>query len=97
MSDKDAAEVAKALCHPLRLRIMRELRGRKTVSPVELADLLKEPLGNTSYHVAALRKAGAVEVVELIPRRGAVEHRYGLAKTPRAALVGQLLDLLAAS
>ena len=97
MDDEGAAEVARALGHPLRLQIMRELRSRKTVSPKELADALRTPLGNTSYHVSVLREAGAVEIVELVPRRGAMEHRYGLAKTPRAALVNQLLDQLAAS
>lgn len=97
IDDKGAAEVARALGHPLRLQIMRELRSRKTVSPKELTDALQEPLGNVSYHMSVLRKAGAVEIVELIQRRGAMEHRYALAKTPRAALVNQLLDQLAAS
>lgn len=97
MKDKDAADIAKALSHPLRLEILREMRKRKDASPNDLSQYLNEPLGNISYHVTTLREAGAVEVVEEVPRRGAVEHRYALASTPRAALVGQMLDLLDAS
>ena len=97
MNDKDAADIATALSHPLRLEILREMRKRKDASPKDLSQECNQPLVNVSYHITTLREAGLVEVFETVPRRGAIEHRYALAPTPRTALVGQILDLLDAS
>ena len=38
-----------------------------------------EPLGNVSYHVRQLEKAGLIELVAVKQRRGALEHYYTLA------------------
>ena len=35
-----------------------------------------EPLGNVSYHVRQLEKAGLIELVATKQRRGALEHYY---------------------
>jgi DNA-binding transcriptional ArsR family regulator len=68
-------QLAKALAHPLRVRILTEL-NRGISSPNQLAQQLDEPLGNVSYHVKTLLEYDCVELVKTEPRRGAVEHFY---------------------
>lgn len=74
--------LAKALAHPLRTRILAELEDR-TASPSELATQLDVPLGVMSYHVRRLESLGFVELVERLPRRGAIEHYYRAKSRPR--------------
>jgi DNA-binding transcriptional ArsR family regulator len=74
--------LAKALAHPLRLRILGLLeQGSST--PKELARRLGVPLGNVSYHVRALRDHGFLELEHTRVVRGAVEHRYRVLARPR--------------
>ena len=68
-------QLAKALAHPLRVRILTTL-NRGISSPNQLAQELDEPLGNVSYHVKTLLEYDCVELVKTEPRRGAVEHFY---------------------
>jgi DNA-binding transcriptional ArsR family regulator len=68
-------QLAKALAHPLRVRILTSLH-RGISSPNQLSQELDEPLGNVSYHVKTLLEYGCVELVKTEPRRGAVEHFY---------------------
>lgn len=68
-------QLAKALAHPLRVRILTSL-NRGISSPNQLAQELEEPLGNVSYHVKTLLEYDCVELVKTEPRRGAVEHFY---------------------
>jgi DNA-binding transcriptional ArsR family regulator len=68
-------QLAKALAHPLRVRIIGSLQ-RGISSPNQLAQELGEPLGNVSYHVKTLLEFDCVELVKTEPRRGAVEHFY---------------------
>jgi DNA-binding transcriptional ArsR family regulator len=68
-------QLAKALAHPLRVRILTALH-RGISSPNQLAQELDEPLGNVSYHVKTLLEYDCVELVKTEPRRGAVEHFY---------------------
>jgi DNA-binding transcriptional ArsR family regulator len=68
-------QLAKALAHPLRVRILSSLH-KGISSPNQLAQELDEPLGNVSYHVKTLLEYGCVELVKTEPRRGAVEHFY---------------------
>lgn len=68
-------QLAKALAHPLRVRILTALH-RGISSPNQLAQELDEPLGNVSYHVKTLLEYNCVELVKTEPRRGAVEHFY---------------------
>jgi DNA-binding transcriptional ArsR family regulator len=75
-------QVAKALAHPLRTRILAALEGR-TASPSELAAELDAPLGVLSYHVRRLTALGFVKLVRRVPRRGAVEHYYTATARPR--------------
>jgi DNA-binding transcriptional ArsR family regulator len=68
-------QLAKALAHPLRVRILSELQ-KGISSPNQLSQELNEPLGNVSYHVKTLLEFDCVELVKTEPRRGAVEHFY---------------------
>ena len=68
-------QLAKALAHPLRVRILSSLH-KGISSPNQLAQELDEPLGNVSYHVKTLLEYDCVELVKTEPRRGAVEHFY---------------------
>jgi DNA-binding transcriptional ArsR family regulator len=68
-------QLAKALAHPLRMRILSSLH-RGISSPNQLSQELDEPLGNVSYHVKTLLEFDCIELVKTEPRRGAVEHFY---------------------
>lgn len=68
-------KLAKALAHPLRMRILTSL-NRGISSPNQLSQELGEPLGNVSYHVKTLLEFDCIELVKTEPRRGAVEHFY---------------------
>jgi DNA-binding transcriptional ArsR family regulator len=68
-------QLAKALAHPLRMRILTAL-NRGISSPNQLSQELGEPLGNVSYHVKTLLEFDCIELVKTEPRRGAVEHFY---------------------
>jgi DNA-binding transcriptional ArsR family regulator len=75
-------DLAKALAHPLRTRILASLEGR-TASPNQLAGELDASLGVVSYHVRRLQALGFLKLVRREPRRGAVEHYYTAAGRPR--------------
>jgi DNA-binding transcriptional ArsR family regulator len=68
-------QLAKALAHPLRVKILTSLH-KGVSSPNQLSQELDEPLGNVSYHVKTLLEYECVELVKTEPRRGAVEHFY---------------------
>jgi len=68
-------QLAKALAHPLRVKILTSLHDGIS-SPNQLSQQLGEPLGNVSYHVKTLLEYDCVELVKTEPRRGAVEHFY---------------------
>jgi DNA-binding transcriptional ArsR family regulator len=96
MNDREAAEVAKALSHPLRLAILRTIRDRRKLSPSEYSRETDEPLGNVAYHVNTLAAAGVLEIAATAKRRGALEHYYSLSG-PRAGIVLGVMDMLATS
>jgi DNA-binding transcriptional ArsR family regulator len=73
--------LAKALSHPLRMRILTIL-GQRVASPVELATELDVPLNNLSYHVRTLLDLGCIELVRTEPRRGTLEHFYRAIERP---------------
>ena len=95
MNDTEIATLGRAVAHPLRVRILREMsrRAPRPLSPVEFSRASGEPLGNVSYHLGALRKLGIAEVVATEQRRGALEHLHGLCG-PSAAAVQKLLESL---
>lgn len=82
--------ICNALKHPLRVRILEALNeGPRSPSqfveegliPKEHYNTYQQALSLASYHFRELEKEGCLEVIESIPRRGAVEHVYrGLAR-----------------
>ena len=69
------ARLAKALAHPLRVRLLAAL-NEGVASPNQLAEQVDEPLQNVSYHVRVLLSLGCIELVRTAQRRGAIEHFY---------------------
>lgn len=82
VTDIDDPRYAKALAHPLRIRILAMLAERRA-SPAELAGTLDTPLGTVSYHVRKLVGLDLIELVATRQVRGAVEHFYEAAEPPR--------------
>lgn len=77
--------ISAALKHPLRVRILEALNeGPRSPSqfveegliPKEHYETYQQALSLASYHFRELQKEGCLEVIESIPRRGAVEHVY---------------------
>jgi DNA-binding transcriptional ArsR family regulator len=94
MNDGQAADVANALSHPLRIALLRAFRERRDLSPTEYAQESGESLGNVSYHVRVLFEAQLIAAAGTVQRRGAMEHRYALSSR-RAKTAVAVLDLLA--
>jgi DNA-binding transcriptional ArsR family regulator len=69
------ARFAKAIAHPLRVRIMVEL-DRGPMSPAEYAAKFGGALENVAYHFRTLMECDCIQVVGERPRRGATEHFY---------------------
>jgi hypothetical protein len=88
---KRSETICTVLKHPLRVRILEVLNeGPRSPSqfveegliPKEHFTTYQQALSLASYHFRELEKEGCLEVVESIPRRGAVEHVYR-GMTPR--------------
>jgi hypothetical protein len=56
--------------------------AERVASPVQICKILEVPINDVAYHVDVLRKAGLIELVEEIPRRGAIEHRWRAIERP---------------
>lgn len=69
------ARFAKAISHPLRVRIMVELY-RAPMSPAEYAAKFGEALENVAYHFRTLMECDCIRVIGKRARRGATEHFY---------------------
>jgi DNA-binding transcriptional ArsR family regulator len=63
------------MAHPIRAQVL-QLLAASDGSPSELAESLGASLTTVSYHFRILTHLGFLELVETIPRRGAIEHRY---------------------
>lgn len=81
-SDTTPSTRYKALSHPTRVRILRALEPGRSASPRQLADELDIPLPQLSYHVRRLAELEFLELVEVRPRRGAIEHFYRASARP---------------
>lgn len=85
MAEKKAVridqELVRALSHPIRVSILETLQGR-VASPTELSKEMDKSLGVVSYHTNTLVECGCLELVDTKPRRGALEHFFGV--TPRS-------------
>lgn len=67
--------LAKALSNEVRARAL-ELLAEGSKSPKLIAAELELDLRSVAYHVRVLKKLECIELVETLPRRGAVEHVY---------------------
>lgn len=67
--------LAKALSNDLRARALG-MFAEEPRSPKQISVELKLDLRSVAYHVRVLKKLGCIELVETLPRRGAVEHVY---------------------
>ena len=74
--------LATALSNPLRAQAL-ELIAEGAVSPKLIAAELDLDVRTVAYHVRVLRELGCIELVETLPRRGAVEHVYRVAERYR--------------
>jgi DNA-binding transcriptional ArsR family regulator len=79
--------MAKALSHPVRVRVLQFLNER-AASPSELAREFGLPVANVSYHVNALIRLGCLEEVETRHVRGALEHRFRAVRRAMVDLEG---------
>lgn len=69
--------MGRALSHPVRVRILMGMNAPvRKLSPSEFSEEAGVSMGLSSYHFRELAKAGCIEVVETVQRRGATEHRY---------------------
>lgn len=84
-AQKRNVTICTVLKHPLRVRILEVLNeGPRSPSqfveegliPKEHFNTYQQALSLAAYHFRELEKEGCLEVVESIPRRGAVEHVY---------------------
>jgi DNA-binding transcriptional ArsR family regulator len=69
-------ELLIALRHPLRRQILKAMVEHDPISPRQIADELKEPLSNVSYHVRVLADCGVAALVDTTPVRGSMQHFY---------------------
>jgi DNA-binding transcriptional ArsR family regulator len=79
----EAAALAKALSHPLRIEILEDLGDGRT-SPNQFSNGQDESLGAVSYHFKVLEKLGCLELVDTAQKRGALEHIYAITTQGKA-------------
>jgi DNA-binding transcriptional ArsR family regulator len=84
VTDIDDPRLAKALSHPLRVRIMGVLEQR-TATPKDLSRALGANLENVAYHVRMLRDLGLIKLERRRRVGGAVEHHYRALARPRVS------------
>jgi DNA-binding transcriptional ArsR family regulator len=97
LGSNEAAKLAKALAHPLKIEMLTVLRNESPVSAVEFANYLGEYPPNCSYHLRSLRALGILEIASKTRRGGAVELAYAPVEGSAWRTVTRLLDAFAAS
>lgn len=60
-TDQEIASLAKALAHPVRVRIVRILAARRACICGDIVDLLPVAQSTVSQHLKVLKKAGLVQ------------------------------------
>jgi DNA-binding transcriptional ArsR family regulator len=76
LNRSDDNDLLVALRHPLRRDILREMAGKKAISPGKISATLHKPLSNVSYHVHVLADCAAISLVSTKPARGSMQHFY---------------------
>ena len=69
------ARMVRSAAHPIRAKALSMMAERPT-SPKEIAAAVGKPIGNVTYHLDELEKAGMVVLVDEKKRGGATEHFY---------------------
>jgi DNA-binding transcriptional ArsR family regulator len=67
--------MVRSAAHPIRAKALSMMAERPT-SPKEIAAAVGKPIGNVTYHLDALERAGMVTLVDEKKRGGATEHFY---------------------
>lgn len=67
--------MVRSAAHPVRAKALSMMAQRPT-SPKEIAAAVGKPIGNVTYHIRELEKAGMVMLVDEKKRGGATEHFY---------------------
>ena len=75
----EGIQLVRALGHPLRQSILKEMQGGEEVSPRDLSRSLKVPLSKVAHHVRVLAECGAIKLVRTQPVRGSMQHFYRFA------------------
>jgi DNA-binding transcriptional ArsR family regulator len=70
------AEIAQALKHPLRRKLLSTFIAHRLLSPKEAARLLDAPLDSVSYHVRVLVEYEFLILRARAPVRGALKNYY---------------------
>jgi ArsR family transcriptional regulator len=84
---EDAARIARAISHPVRLQILNELRGEGAYV-MHLTTVLERPQANISQHLMVLREAGLVR-----PIREGMTVLYQISDPQVLQVVDDLLSL----
>src|SRR4051812_46260215 len=75
----EGIQLVRALGHPLRRSILKEMQGEEEISPAELSRRLRITLSNVSHHVRVLAECEAIVLVRTQPVRGSLQHFYRFA------------------
>ncbi len=78
-SNPKGNDLFNALGHPMRRKILREMRDAGQVSPRELSASLHEQLSALSYHVRVLAECHAIKLERTQQIRGSTQHFYRFA------------------
>jgi DNA-binding transcriptional ArsR family regulator len=73
--------VSYALGHRIRIEILA-LLNEGVYTPDEISELLGEPIGKVTHHIAELADGGAIELAKTEPVRNATRHFYCAVKQP---------------
>jgi DNA-binding transcriptional ArsR family regulator len=76
LNRSDDNDLLVALRHPVRRDILRTMADEEAISPRDIANALRQPLSNVSYHVRVLADCAAVSLVSTKPVRGSMQHFY---------------------
>jgi DNA-binding transcriptional ArsR family regulator len=79
MAKNEAKEILDLVLHPVRLRILVALAGGKEMTPLQIADQLRDiPQASLYRHISRMLKLKVLKVVEERPVRGTTEKVYAL-------------------
>lgn len=89
---------AVALGHPTRLDILLALHNDGPASSSMLFRRKLDSLGNVSYHMSRLKKAGAIEEIDWRKVRGSIERFWDISPFGHdvlkvAAVIGRIADI----